>query len=422
MILVMMLVTIATVIGLRHDLDLTFKADFGDVRIGQVGGLAVNEFGELHIFHRGENVWNSFSFDADNVYTLKYFPIEVDAVVVLYKNGTLKRSFGNYTYFLPHGLTLDFEGNIWLTDVALHQVFRIPKDGRDPDLTLGYKFEPGSDTDHFCKPTDVAVLSTGEFFVADGYCNSRVIKFDKYGYFVKQWGTKSVLRNSDGFPPPGTFNFPHGLTLAEDKGKVCVADRENGRIQCFDFDGHFLNQMHPKQFGRAVYAIEYSQSHGGILFAVNGPKNNPQDVETKGFTLDINSGELLSTWNIPESGLMHPHDVAVDENNHIVYVGELNPRQVWKLNMPETLYASKSGLKRWELIGILVTIPVLVLILILVLLWLQHNGKLVRKSKKKPPPVAKDYGIDAETADTGLDISQYSVTYSQTKVPDQIFV
>ena len=69
---------------------------------------------------------------------------------------------------MPHGLTLDHEDNVWVTDVALHQVMRFPKGAKTPDLVLGTKLEPGYDDDSFCKPADVVVLKTGEFFVADG--------------------------------------------------------------------------------------------------------------------------------------------------------------------------------------------------------------------------------------------------------------
>lgn len=68
----------------------------------------------------------------------------------------------------------------------------------------------------------------------------------------------------DGYPPPGTFNLPHGLALAEDKGQLCVADRENGRIQCFDLSGNFIRQIHPPQFGSALYALEYCPRHGEL--------------------------------------------------------------------------------------------------------------------------------------------------------------
>ena len=93
-------------------------------------------------------------------------------------------------FYLPHGLSTDHEGNVWLTDVALHQVFKFPAGGSDtPLLTLGEKLTPGSDKDHFCKPTDVAVdPNTGNFFVADGYCNGRIMKFSPQGDFLMEWG------------------------------------------------------------------------------------------------------------------------------------------------------------------------------------------------------------------------------------------
>ena len=93
-------------------------------------------------------------------------------------------------FYLPHGISIDHEGNLWLTDVALHQVFKFPPGGAEtPLIMLGEKLVPGPDKDHFCKPTDVAVdPATGNFFVADGYCNSRIMKFSPQGEFLMEWG------------------------------------------------------------------------------------------------------------------------------------------------------------------------------------------------------------------------------------------
>ncbi|KAK7011016.1 peptidyl-alpha-hydroxyglycine alpha-amidating lyase F21F3.1, partial [Biomphalaria glabrata] len=124
---------------------------------------------------------------------------------------------------VPHGLTIDHKDNIWVTDVGRHQVLRIPKGATKPDLELGEKFVSGDDDKHFCKPTDVAVASNGDFFVADGYCNNRVLKFSSTGKLLSQWGAQE---GNNGMTPY-TLNIPHSLTLIEELDLICVADREN---------------------------------------------------------------------------------------------------------------------------------------------------------------------------------------------------
>lgn len=99
-------------------------------------------------------------------------------------------------FYLPHGLTID--GNLYyITDVALHQVFRfdISNSTKIPNLVLGQPFKPGSSSTLFCKPTSVAVTSLGDFFVADGYCNSRIIKYDFLGNRLNEFGKSSFSGN-----------------------------------------------------------------------------------------------------------------------------------------------------------------------------------------------------------------------------------
>jgi peptidylamidoglycolate lyase len=94
------------------------------------------------------------------------------------------------------------------------------KDGKRL-LTLGELFVPGDDSSHFCKPTDVVVSSDNlNIYVADGYCNSRIIKYNSKGIFLKEYkmplGEKQLL-------------VPHSLSLIESLNIICVADRQNGR-------------------------------------------------------------------------------------------------------------------------------------------------------------------------------------------------
>ncbi|PIO54899.1 NHL repeat protein, partial [Teladorsagia circumcincta] len=98
---------------------------------------------------------------------------------------------GQNLFYMPHGITIDEKGNYWVTDVGSHQ-HRIS--GAQIGLVIPSclltrrKLVPGSDGHHFCKPTDIAVAKNGYFFVADGYCNSRVLKFDPSGKLVDSFG------------------------------------------------------------------------------------------------------------------------------------------------------------------------------------------------------------------------------------------
>lgn len=303
-----------------------------DYPIGQVGGVATDNKGGVYVFHRGNRVWDGRSFNFNNVFQQQNSPIEQETIITYDKNSNILRKFGKNMFYMPHGITVDQNYNIWVTDVGLHQVMRFPPGSDTPDLTLGVKFQPGNDNTHFCKPADVAVLSTGEFFVADGYCNSRIMKFSSDGTLLKTFGNNLMTPQADGYPPEGSFDIPHSLTIAEDKGLLCVADRENGRIQCFDFNGNFQKQIHPPEFGPRLFAIEYCPLHDGLLFAVNGPPLDNSQTTVQGFIIDINTGKLSESWNT-QDGLRNPHDVAVDPNNLRVYVGELNPSKVWRFDM-----------------------------------------------------------------------------------------
>jgi len=313
-----------------------------EARLGQLSGVAIDIYGNAIIFHRGDRTWNGQTFKGDNTYGLeKNKPIPQDTVLTVNATGHTVNSWGKNMFFLPHMITVDKKNNIWLTDVALHQVFKFPPYGGDhvPLIVLGERFVPGADDKHYCKPTAVAVSEdTNSFFVSDGYCNSRIIK---YGVTVSQTGAhdvKKLFEWGKGSGPftvkqgPNSFNIPHGLALAEERGEVCVADRENGRVQCFSLDGDFTRSIKPQEFGSRIFSVAYTKANGGQLHAVSGPEFslNPWGKKPTGYIVSMESGELSGTWNVP-GGLQNPHDVAVSEDGSIVYVVELNPFKVWKL-------------------------------------------------------------------------------------------
>merc|ERR1712083_268146 len=139
------------------------------VSLGQVSAVDVNRNDDPVVFHRGPVVWNGKSFDSKNklvAWTEK--PIQVDTILTLDANkGKVISSFGKDIFYMPHGLDIDGEGNIWVTDVGLHQVMKFPAGATKPSLVLGEKFEPGSKPGQFCKPTATQVSSTGIVFIAD---------------------------------------------------------------------------------------------------------------------------------------------------------------------------------------------------------------------------------------------------------------
>nr|KAI8726989.1 alpha-amidating enzyme precursor 2 [Biomphalaria glabrata] len=94
---------------------------------------------------------------------------------------------------------------------------------------------------------------SGEFFVSDGYCKSRVLKFSKDGTFLMSFGKRNVQFGA--VPPVVTFDIPHNITVSEEHHLVCVADRENNHIQCFDLDGNFKQVIKRPEFGPRLFAF-----------------------------------------------------------------------------------------------------------------------------------------------------------------------
>jgi sugar lactone lactonase YvrE len=161
-------------------------------------------------------------------------------------SGKVVKSLGAGMFLYPHGIYVDREGNIWVTDGRGNngkgqQVFKLSPDGRVL-LTLGTAGVAGETSDTFNQPSDIAVGTNGDIFVADGHggnSNARIVKFTKDGKFIKTWGKKG--------PGPGEFDTPHNLAF-DSRGRLFVADRGNSRIQIFDQNGKFLEEW--KQFGR----------------------------------------------------------------------------------------------------------------------------------------------------------------------------
>jgi sugar lactone lactonase YvrE len=185
----------------------------------------------------------------------------LDSILHFDEQGKLIKSFGGGLLIAPHGIFVDREGNVWVTDCACtggaaaargnsapaaaskgHQVFKFSPDGKVL-LTLG---KPGGarDPEFFFQPNDVLVGPNGDIFVSEGHSSAagstaRILKFSKDGKLIKTWGKLGT--------GPGDFDQPHALAM-DSKGRLFVGDRNNNRIEIFDQDGKFLEEW--KQFSR----------------------------------------------------------------------------------------------------------------------------------------------------------------------------
>lgn len=183
------------------------------------------------------------AFGALGMQATSQVPDMKNCILVMDRNGHIVEAWTHWDHLFqdgrgPHQIIMspyDLERAVWIVDDMRHQVFKFTNDGTKLLLTLGESgiFGDNDDPTHFRRPTDIAFVADGSFFVSDGYGNTRVLKFDKNGKFMKMWGTRG--------DKPGQFDTPHAI--ASDKnGRIYVADRSNDRIQVFDQDGNFLDQ------------------------------------------------------------------------------------------------------------------------------------------------------------------------------------
>ena len=208
-------------------------AKFPDGRkLGQTSAIGIDPDGGVWIFER---------CGANSCAGSKVTPI-----IKFDSNGKYLTSFGAGLLAFPHGMHVDKDCNVWVTDAdgkegKGHQVIKFGADGRVL-LALGKAGVPGNATDMFNRPSAVTTGPNGDIFVADGHggeSNARIVKFSKDGQFIKAWGKRGSAA--------GEFETLHAIA-ADSKGRLFVGDRGNSRVQLFDQEGNFIEEW--KQFGR----------------------------------------------------------------------------------------------------------------------------------------------------------------------------
>ncbi len=284
------------------------------VQLGEAAGVAVDVNGHVFIFHRPGR---GFDLKATTKLT-EPTVLEIDA-----NTGKLISSWGANMFLVPHGITIDGQNNVFLTDVSLQQVFKFTHDGK-VTFALGEPRVGGWDATHFNEPTDIAIRPDGTFYVSDGYVNSRVALFDRNGKWLLEWGKKGSGE--------GQFSNPHGLVLVSGNTNVLVADRENSRLQLFDRFGKFQRQWTGAKDARTTGRI-FCIAADADGFLYTGIRRADYDTEHTGVI------KLDREWNIVASiGFGKPgdpvfnavHDIAVGRDGSI-YVAETRTKRVVKL-------------------------------------------------------------------------------------------
>jgi streptogramin lyase len=205
------------------------------------------------------------------------------------QNLKLVRSFGEGLFTRTHGLKIDSEDNLWVTDVTKNIVVKFNPKG-EMLMTLGTAGPAGEwsepDSHKFNEPNDIAIGRNGDIFVVQGHTpgmtrgDARVLKFDKNGKFIKSWGGKGT--------EPGKFDVAHGIAI-DAKGLLWVTDRENQRIQIFDQDGNYQKEV---KFAGLPCALVIGPQN---IFMVNG-------FAGQLLKLDLN-GKVLAAVGKPGKGV-----------------------------------------------------------------------------------------------------------------------
>jgi NHL repeat len=286
--------------------------------LGESVAVATNSKGHIFVYHRSVNT-RLWEFD---------------------QNGNFVREIGKgyYGFEFAHSVRVDAQDNIWTVDEGTNTVTKFSPEGKflmvlgrrppavDGAVTTSNGPNPPAQKYIFCRPTDVGFDPQGNIFVSDGYCNNRVVKFDKNGRFLAQAGSEKPGKE------PGQFSLPHGLQV-DGQGNVWVADRSNFRYQVLD------NNLKPK----AIYdnlgvgwTVCVSPGPHQYVFASNSnPNGNPPgswDITGEIYKLELD-GTIIGRFGHASKefgGFQVVHMMDCRNPNEII-VGEIESWRVQKL-------------------------------------------------------------------------------------------
>ncbi|MCC7421668.1 MAG: hypothetical protein IT428_15405 [Planctomycetaceae bacterium] len=261
-----------------------FAAAVGRHEVGPCSAVAVNRRGEIVLAHRGKR-----------------------PVMCLDARGALLLSWGDGVVKTAHGVRVDGNDDVWVTDIGNHRVYQFSRAGKLL-LALGTG-QPGAGEDEFDRPTDVAFGSGGDFYVSDGYGNSRVLKFNKDGKRIGSWGVRGKGE--------GEFHLPHAL-LVDRAGNVLVGDRENNRVQVFNAEAKFQKVWN----GFAPYGLAFDSA--GHVWVADARAHQVLELDADGKVI-----RRMGKKGSEPGQFMTPHMLEFDAAGNL-FVAEVDGRRLQK--------------------------------------------------------------------------------------------
>ena len=234
----------------------------------------------------------------------------------------------DHLWYRPHDVEIspyDLEKHVWIVDADGHAVHKFTNDGKELVLTLGVPGEPGEDDTHLRRPTFLVFMDENTMYLADGYDNTRVIKYDMDGNILGQWG-------EEGNPPnetrPGYWNNVHGIAVDPTTRRVYVNDRANSRVQVFDENGEYLDEW---KFGPRPPMDIHS------FIVTSDQKLWAADQGTHkilGYDLDGHFLYSWGSWGEYPGGMWGVHGMSTDQEGNF-YTASVNNGRIQKFRPRE---------------------------------------------------------------------------------------
>jgi len=286
--------------------------------LGESVAVATNSKGHIFVYHRSANT-RLFEFD---------------------RAGTFLKEIGSgyYGFEFSHSVRVDKDDNIWTVDEGTNMVTKFSPEGKvlmvlghRPPAVIGVQLAPPgpnlpAQKYTFCRPTDVGWDPQGNIFISDGYCNNRVVKYDKDGRFLAQAGSEKAGKAL------GEFNLPHGLQV-DAQGNVWVADRTNSRYVVLDNNLKPLREI--TNLGVGWTMCISPGPHQYAFFSNSNPNGNMPgtwDITGEIYKAELD-GTVLGRFGHPAKmapGFQVVHMMDCRNPNEII-VGEIESWRVQKL-------------------------------------------------------------------------------------------